>query len=104
MILLIFAICVLNVLIGYAAAVYLGYGPPGVLEAWEALVADPPAGANPPGDATPSSQTHPIERAEQFDEDPIDEKFIESTIQKLNLNHDENTATDTTALLADNHV
>ncbi len=58
MILLIFVICVLNVLIGYAAAVYLGYGPPGILEAWDALVADPPV------DTTPSSRTTPPDLAD----------------------------------------
>ncbi len=38
---LIFVIGVLNVCLGYVLAVRLGYGPPGLLEAWDALSAEP---------------------------------------------------------------
>ncbi len=37
MVLLTFTVGVLNICLGYAVAVYLGYGPPGLKEAWEAL-------------------------------------------------------------------
>jgi hypothetical protein len=36
-----FVIGVLNVCLGYALAVYLGYGPPGLPESWQALTAAP---------------------------------------------------------------
>ena len=32
---------VVNLCLGYAVAAYLGYGPPGPTEAWEAMMADP---------------------------------------------------------------
>jgi len=37
-----FVIGVLNVCLGYALAVYLGYGPPGLSESWQALTAAAP--------------------------------------------------------------
>jgi hypothetical protein len=37
-----FVIGVLNVCLGYALAVYLGYGPPGLPESWQALTAAAP--------------------------------------------------------------
>ncbi|MDY0170151.1 MAG: diguanylate cyclase [Thermoguttaceae bacterium] len=40
MIILTLTIGVLNVCLGYAVAVFLGYGPPGLLEAWEALTGE----------------------------------------------------------------
>ena len=42
MILTILAIGLLNVGVGFGLAIYLGYGPPGLMEAWEALCADLP--------------------------------------------------------------
>ena len=45
MVLLTLIIAVLNLCLGYAAAVYLGYGPPSVWDAWEALCADGRGGA-----------------------------------------------------------
>jgi hypothetical protein len=35
---------VLNVCLGYALAVYLGYGPPGLPETWQALSTGSPLG------------------------------------------------------------
>ena len=40
MVLLTFTVGVLNVCLGYAVAVFLGYGPPGWAEAWEALTGE----------------------------------------------------------------
>jgi hypothetical protein len=37
LLLLTFTIGLLNLCLGYALAVYLGYGPPGLREAWDAL-------------------------------------------------------------------
>jgi len=37
-----FVIGMLNVCLGYALAVYLGYGPPGLPESWQALTAAAP--------------------------------------------------------------
>ena len=44
MVLLTLVIGVSNVLLGFAAAVYLGFGPPGLTETWEAMTGNPPAG------------------------------------------------------------
>jgi hypothetical protein len=38
---LIIAVGLLNVCLGFAVAFYLGYGPPGLREAWDALAAGP---------------------------------------------------------------
>jgi hypothetical protein len=48
MILLVLLIGVLNVSLGFAAAVWLGHGPPGLWEAWDSLVMEPPPSAAPP--------------------------------------------------------
>lgn len=42
-----FVIGVLNVCLGYALAVYLGYEPPGLAESWRALTAGSPDRAQP---------------------------------------------------------
>ena len=42
MIFVIFGISLLNVSIGFGLAIYLGYGPPGLMEAWEAMCTDLP--------------------------------------------------------------
>lgn len=42
MILVIFTISLLNVSIGFALAIYLGFGPPGLMEAWDAMCSDTP--------------------------------------------------------------
>ena len=44
MVFLTLVIGLLNVCLGYALAVYLGYGPPGLPESWEALKVDSPPG------------------------------------------------------------
>jgi len=41
LVLIIVAVGVLNVCLGFAAAWYLGYGPPGLREAWKALAPIP---------------------------------------------------------------
>jgi len=43
-VLLTLVIGVLNVLLGFAAAVYLGFGPPGLMETWEAITGNPSTG------------------------------------------------------------
>ena len=45
MVLLTFTIGILNVCLGYALAVFLGYGPPSLGEGWDALLAASPAAA-----------------------------------------------------------
>ncbi len=45
MILLTFTVGVLNVCLGYAVAVFLGYGPPGLAETWEALTGEGASGS-----------------------------------------------------------
>jgi len=42
-VLLTLVIAVLNVCLGYAVGVYLGYGPPSLWDAWEALSLQRPA-------------------------------------------------------------
>ncbi len=42
MVVLTFVVGVLNVCLGYAIAVYMGYGPPSLPEAWQALAVRPP--------------------------------------------------------------
>lgn len=44
MVFLTLVIGLLNVCLGYALAVYLGYGPPGLPESWEALKVKSPLG------------------------------------------------------------
>ena len=44
MVFLTLVIGLLNVCLGYALAVYLGYGPPGLPESWEALKVESPLG------------------------------------------------------------
>ena len=41
MVLLTCTIGILNICLGYALAVYLGYGPPGILEGWDVLMGNP---------------------------------------------------------------
>ena len=41
MVLLTCTIGLLNICLGYALAVYLGYGPPGILEGWDVLMGHP---------------------------------------------------------------
>jgi hypothetical protein len=56
-----FVIGVLNVCLGYALAVYLGYGPPGLWESWQALT----------GAASDLEQAKPVgQTAEGHTEDP----------------------------------
>jgi hypothetical protein len=50
---LILLVGLVNVCLGFALAMYLGHGPPGLAEAWEALNAAVPAAAEPT--ATPES-------------------------------------------------
>lgn len=47
MVFLTLVIGVSNVCLGYALAVYLGYGPPGLPETWEALTMEPSVGRLP---------------------------------------------------------
>ena len=63
MVAFIFMIGVLNVTLGYAVAVWLGYGPPGVWEAWDALLFDPPA---PTGAPQPAETAAPPAAAVDF--------------------------------------
>ncbi len=44
MVFLTLVVGLLNVCLGYALAVYLGYGPPGLPESWEALRVELPLG------------------------------------------------------------
>jgi len=65
MVLLTLIIGGLNMCLGYALAVALGYGPPGMLKTWEALTVDPPApgqdasGQQPFGEAIPQLTAGP---------------------------------------------
>jgi hypothetical protein len=69
LLLIIVAVGVLNVCLGFAVAWYLGYGPPGLREAWEALapiprkLETPSPAASPAGEAAPVVQGSPAPAA-----------------------------------------
>ena len=98
MVLLTFTIGLLNICLGYALAVFLGYGPPSVSDGWDAAFIDPsgqapslpadeaPAAveASPPAAATkvvPAVLPRPTGPAQW----KLDEKLIESGILKFNV-------------------
>ena len=112
MVFLISAIGVLNVCLGYGLAVYLGHGPPGVLEAWEALTTGAPAAEQrtaveelmdglveqqvAPQGEEPVEQPEEAKSQEEPDaeeaagpEEPqywdLDEKFVEASVLKFKL-------------------
>ena len=55
MVLLTLVIGVSNVLLGFAAAVYLGFGPPGLMETWEAMTGELATGELPTGELSAQS-------------------------------------------------
>ena len=59
MLLIILAVGVLNVCFGFAVAWYLGYGPPGLREAWQALSPIPQKLETPAPAAAPAAETAP---------------------------------------------
>jgi hypothetical protein len=69
LLLIIVAAGALNVCLGFAVAWYLGYGPPGLREAWEALAPiprkpqTPSPAASPAGEAAPVVQDGPAQAA-----------------------------------------
>lgn len=87
MVLLTLIVAVLNLSFGFAVAVFLGYGPPGLLEAWQALVADRGGSADDEFTGLPQElATAPIEL--MLD----DASGEESEIQPYNEPYDENAA------------
>jgi hypothetical protein len=60
-VLLIIAVGLLNIGLGCATAFYLGYGPPGLREAWEALGPDPGEPLAAPLAASPDQAPPPAE-------------------------------------------
>jgi len=86
-VLLTLMIGVLNVCLGYAAAVLLGWGPPGLLEAWEALTTEPAAAGR---DTAPEQSVEQLVQelvppgAEQL-EDMLDEDFDQEPADELHV-------------------
>ena len=92
MVLLTFTIGLLNVCLGYALAVVLGYGPPSLSEGWDAGVVEPlgeaqsfPAEPAPAATAEPSADAAAPPGPVTPTEWELDERFVESNILKFNL-------------------
>lgn len=109
MVFLILVIGVLNVCLGFVLAVRLGYGPPGLMEAWEALTAEPLGGLAGELAATPLEQmlddepdelygAPDVEAYDDWSKEPdqptgteevenwnLDEKYVETSLLKLNI-------------------
>jgi len=89
-IVLVLAIGVLNLCLGYAVAVHLGYGPPGILETWESLMVEPPGGLGQAamGDLPAQQPTEDAVEPPATDNPQnwqLDDQFIERTILNLNV-------------------
>jgi len=108
---LIFSIGVVDLILGYALAVYLGYGPANLWETWEAMTAQRPAGPQPapatrlgderglaPSDeslaneleaglaAGPLGKDSPEARASDAPEDwDLNDKYVETSLLRLNI-------------------
>jgi diguanylate cyclase (GGDEF)-like protein len=96
MIVLILIIGTVNVCLGYALAVWLGYGPPDLQAAWDALnfrrsrpagpaVAEPPAAASPEAVAEPAAVAEEVPAAAAPTEPTLNEKYVETSVLKLNI-------------------
>jgi diguanylate cyclase len=70
---LVLFIGLLNLLVGYAVAVSLGYGPPTLLDAWEGLTVEPHYAAS-----TQSWDIAPEEPVEEAPEEPVEEPVEET--------------------------
>ena len=65
MIFVVLNIALVNLGIGFALALYLGYGPPGIKEAWDAISFRMPKRAAPPAPAAPPPAPPPAAEAKE---------------------------------------
>ena len=80
MVVLTLLICLLNVCLGFVLAMRLGYGPPSLLDAWEAMSVDPAAVQ--PYRIAPQPVEGPIEEpAEEPVEEPAEDPLETSILQ-----------------------
>jgi diguanylate cyclase (GGDEF)-like protein len=80
------AIAVLNVCLGYGLAVYLGYGPPGVFEAWDALVYDVMSRSERAGESDSKSLLDMLDGgSEEAEIDPFDESYDDDVADVIRL-------------------
>ena len=89
MFLLTLIVAILNLCLGFAVAVFLGYGPPGLLEAWQALVAERPvsdedalfAGISQELASTPLELMLDDESGEESEVQPYSEPYDENAVE-----------------------
>ncbi len=74
MMVLVLVVALVNLALGYFLAVHFGYGPPGLIEAWEALFAAPaPSVRDRPAEPTAEQSERTGEQAEAEPSQPLDE-------------------------------